>query len=51
MDGMTRERLVKVIEDGLEGTSMPGWKQVLQPAEIDALVAYIRRAFHPLGGG
>jgi len=51
MDGMTRERLVKVIEDGLEGTSMPGWKQVLQPVEIDALVAYIHRAFHPLGGG
>ena len=50
MANMTRERLVQVIEDGLEGTSMPGWKQVLTRAEIDALVAYIHRAFHPIRG-
>jgi cytochrome c oxidase cbb3-type subunit 3 len=51
MAGMTRGRLAKVIEDGLEGTSMPGWKQVLRPEEIDAVVAYIHRAFHPVRGG
>lgn len=50
MAGMDRRRLVTVIEHGLEGTSMPGWKQVLQPAEIDAVVAYIHRAFHPIAG-
>jgi cytochrome c oxidase cbb3-type subunit 3 len=50
MRGMTRERLVRVIEQGLEGTSMPGWKRVLSAAEIDALVAYIHRAFHPVEG-
>jgi cytochrome c oxidase cbb3-type subunit 3 len=51
MAGMTRARLAQVIEDGLEGTSMPGWKLVLEPAEIDAVVAYIQRAFHPVRGG
>lgn len=50
MAGLDRQRLVTVIEQGLEGTSMPGWKQVLRPAEIDALVAYIHRAFHPIHG-
>jgi mono/diheme cytochrome c family protein len=29
---------------------MPGWKTVLKPREIDALVAYIHRAFHPVQG-
>lgn len=50
MADMTRERLVAVIEQGIEGTSMPGWKQVLQPGEVDALVAYIHRVFHPVKG-
>ncbi len=48
MAGMTRARLRGVIEDGLEGSSMPGWKYVLAPRDIDALVAYIHRAFHAL---
>lgn len=48
MAGMTRERLTRVIEDGLEGSSMPGWKAVLQPGEIRALVAYVDRAFQPM---
>lgn len=50
MRGMNRERLVRVIADGLEGTSMPGWKTVLSGPDIDALVAYIHRAFHPIEG-
>lgn len=48
MRHMTRERLTQVIADGLEGSSMPGWKQVLSTDEIDAVVAYVNRAFHPL---
>ena len=50
MAGMSRDRLVRVIEDGLAGTSMPAWKSVLGRDEIEALVAYIHRAFHPIAG-
>ena len=48
MAGMTAARLAAVIGNGLPGTSMPAWKSVLAPDEIDAVVAYIGRAFHPL---
>lgn len=48
MASMTRERLAAVIRDGLPDTSMPAWKSVLTPADIDAVVAYVARAFHPL---
>ena len=50
MSGMTRERLARVIADGLDGTSMPAWKAVLAPREIDAVIAYMNRAFHPVQG-
>lgn len=50
MSSMTRERLVRAIQDGLDGTSMPGWKHVLSTRDIDALVAYIHRVFHPVRG-
>jgi mono/diheme cytochrome c family protein len=42
---MPRARLATVIRDGLEGTSMPAWKHVLGPAEVEAIVAYVQRAF------
>lgn len=48
MATMTRERLRRVIRDGLPETSMPAWKSVLEAHEIDAVVAYISRAFHPV---
>jgi cytochrome c oxidase cbb3-type subunit 3 len=48
MTSMTRERLRRVIRNGLPGTSMPAWKSVLAPAEIEAIIAYVDRAFHPL---
>jgi cytochrome c oxidase cbb3-type subunit III len=48
MADMTRARLAGVIRDGLPATSMPAWKSVLPESDIDALVAYIARAFHPL---
>lgn len=49
MRGMSRRRLAEVIRDGLPGTSMPAWGAVLAPSQIDAVVSYVGRAFHPLG--
>ncbi len=48
MRTMTRQRLKQTIASGLPGTSMPAWQSVLQDSEIEAIVAYIDRAFHPL---
>lgn len=48
MSGMSRERLAGVIRDGLPETSMPAWKSVLTAPQIQAVIAYIARAFHPL---
>ncbi|NMM05028.1 MAG: c-type cytochrome [Polaromonas sp.] len=48
MSAMTPERLSGVIRDGLPETSMPAWKSVLKEDEIEAVVAYVGRAFHPL---
>lgn len=44
-DTMPRERLVQRIREGLPETSMPAWRDVMQPAEIDAVAAYVQRAF------
>lgn len=48
MAGMTRARLRTAIADGVAGSSMPAWKGVLAPAEIEAVVAYVDRVFMPL---
>lgn len=45
----TREALTHAIREGLPNTSMPAWKSVLGEAEIRAILAYINRAFHPIG--
>lgn len=45
------ETLREVIRFGLPDTSMPAWKDVLSPEQIDALVAYIDRAFFNRSGG
>lgn len=50
MREMTAERLRGVIRNGLPGTTMPAWKSVLSAAQIDAIVVYINKAFHPLKG-
>jgi cytochrome c oxidase cbb3-type subunit III len=50
MKGMTRERLLRSIREGLPNTSMPAWQSVLSDAEIEAVAAYIARAFHPVEG-
>jgi cytochrome c oxidase cbb3-type subunit 3 len=48
MSGMTRRRLIGAIREGLPGTSMPAWKSVLSKSDIEAVAAYVNRAFHPL---
>lgn len=47
LDGVTVERLAFVIREGLPGTSMPAWKNVLRPSEVKAVAAYVMRAFRP----
>ena len=32
---------------GIPGTSMPAWKDVLGPGEIEAIIAYIQESFRP----
>ena len=41
-------RLKRVIRDGLPGTTMPAWKLVLNESQINAVITYVSRAFHPL---
>ncbi|HZX31753.1 MAG TPA: c-type cytochrome [Rhodocyclaceae bacterium] len=48
MDNATRQSIAHAIREGLANTSMPAWKSVLQERDIQAVVAYINRAFHPL---
>ncbi len=48
MEAMTHARLKKVIQDGLPGTTMSAWKHVLKDEEIDSIIAYINRVFHPI---
>ena len=47
MRKLTTADLHRVIEQGLAGNSMPAWKNVLSGTEIDAVIAYVRRVFHP----
>ncbi len=42
---VSEARLRQTIRDGLSGTSMPAWRDVLEPADIDAVSAYVARAF------
>ncbi len=48
MKEMTHARLTNVIREGLPNTSMPAWKSVLTPTQIEAVIAYISRVFHPV---
>jgi len=47
MAGMDHQRLQQVIAEGLPGTTMPAWRGVLSSDEIDAVAAYVMRAFVP----
>ncbi len=42
---MPRVRLVATILDGLPGSSMPAWRAVLTRADVEAVAAYVERAF------
>ncbi len=42
---LDRPALLRVIQNGLEGTSMPAWKNVLNESQIINIAAYIERAF------
>ncbi|MBL8343213.1 MAG: c-type cytochrome [Rubrivivax sp.] len=41
---MPRVLLRQRIREGLPDTSMPAWKDVLEPAEVEAVAAYVERA-------
>ncbi|MEQ1516842.1 MAG: c-type cytochrome [Usitatibacteraceae bacterium] len=40
-----KSQLATVIAEGVDGTSMPAWKHVLAEADIQAVAAYVTRAF------
>jgi len=48
MSTMTRKHVKAVVMNGIEGTTMSAWRSVLSEQEIDSVVAYINKAFHPL---
>ncbi|CAB1367704.1 c-type cytochrome [Denitratisoma oestradiolicum] len=48
MANVDREHLTRSIREGLPGSSMPAWKSVLKKRDVEAILAYINRAFHPL---
>lgn len=48
MSRITRQHFVDVVREGLPNTSMPAWKNVLSPGDIEAVADYVSRAFHPL---
>lgn len=45
-----KQKLVVVIADGVDGTSMPAWKHVLAEPDINAVAAYVLRAFTAAAG-
>lgn len=49
MRGASRHTLAHSIREGLPNTSMPAWKSVLSDVDIQAILAYVNRAFHPIG--
>ncbi|WP_298834137.1 cytochrome c [uncultured Piscinibacter sp.] len=44
-------RLRQTIREGLPGTSMPAWRDVFTADEVDAVAAYVMRAFFRRDGG
>jgi cytochrome c oxidase cbb3-type subunit III len=44
-----KTKFFSVVAEGIEGTSMPAWKHVLGKADIDAVAAYVSRAFSNAG--
>lgn len=48
MSAMNRLRFAHVIREGLPNTSMPAWKSVLKDEEVEAIIDYVSRVFHPV---
>ena len=48
MQDLTPAQLRHIIAEGVPNTTMPAWRHVLAADQIDAIVAYIDRAFHSL---
>jgi cytochrome c oxidase cbb3-type subunit 3 len=40
-------RVAQITRDGIPNSSMPAWRSVLQPREIEAVAAYVQAAFGP----
>jgi cytochrome c oxidase cbb3-type subunit 3 len=45
LDAAALARLPDTIRNGLPGRAMPAWRDVLKPAEVAAVAAYVKRAF------
>jgi cytochrome c oxidase cbb3-type subunit 3 len=45
LDAAALARLPSTLRDGLPGRAMPAWRDVLKPADITAVAAYVKRAF------
>lgn len=43
--GMSDAQIAEVIRDGIKGTTMSAWKDVLNEDQVQAVVAYVRRVF------
>jgi len=50
MREMSAEHLRDIIRNGLPGTTMSAWKSVFSVSQIESIVVYINKAFHPLKG-
>jgi cytochrome c oxidase cbb3-type subunit 3 len=48
MASMTKDRLQHVIRNGLPGTTMSAWKNILNDEQISSIISYINRALFPL---
>ena len=49
--GRTRDDLRRVIREGLPGTTMSAWRDVLDGRQIEAIIDYIARVFQPIPEG
>ncbi|MEO8373145.1 MAG: c-type cytochrome [Candidatus Solibacter sp.] len=45
MTSKPRERFVAAIQDGVPGTSMPTWKNLLKPDQVDGVLSYVLTTF------
>ncbi|MEO5349322.1 MAG: c-type cytochrome [Magnetococcus sp. YQC-3] len=51
LSGLNREQLRQRIREGIPGTAMPAWKEVLKEEQVQDIIHYIARAFHPVADG